>query len=452
MLGTRLRKQLFLMAGDGAVLVAMLALSLIVRSRAPAGLEEFGLHFIYFWPTFFGWGLLLYIANLYSPELAFGSDLKLGRLFGVSVLGTLSTAVLFYLKKSVPITPKTLLAIYGALSFAGLSAWRAFASYLGRELFARTSVAFVGWSPAARDLCELLAAERHRGYELIGALPGEGEAGGFPEGLPILREMPASGQTSDMLYVIGDESRLPKEFRLSLFSLLGEKVRFTRLDDFYELVFRRVPIGIIDDLWFLENLDLVSKRSYSLFKRLIDIFIAVIGLTLSLPLWPFIVLGVKLGSKGPVFFAQKRIGRGGSIFTLFKFRTMRVEGNDYKPTEKSDNRVTGFGRFLRASRLDELPQLLNVLGGSMSFIGPRPERPELAAELAQAIPFYHQRSLIKPGLTGWDQVSGEYHSPSVEDTYKKLQYDLYYLKNMGLILDISIFLKTIMTVLLRVGR
>ena len=131
---------------------------------------------------------------------------------------------------------------------------------------------------------------------------------------------------------------------------------------------------------------------------------------------------------------------------------MRVEGNDFAMTEKNDRRVTASGRFLRASRLDEIPQLINIVKGEMSFIGPRPERPELAASLSQAIPFYDTRLLIKPGLTGWDQISGEYHSATAADTIKKLQNDLYYIKHRSLYLDLSIALKTVATVLGRKGR
>jgi lipopolysaccharide/colanic/teichoic acid biosynthesis glycosyltransferase len=196
----------------------------------------------------------------------------------------------------------------------------------------------------------------------------------------------------------------------------------------------------------------LSKRSYEPFKRGLDVVVALSGLLLSLPFWPFLFLAIKLSSTGPVFFKQRRLGREGKLFTLLKFRTMRTEQNDFAPTAHGDPRITLVGKILRGSRLDELPQLFNILLGDMSFVGPRPERPELAEELAREIPFYYQRLLVKPGLTGWDQVSGEYHSASVDDTYKKLQYDLYYLKNMSPLLDLSIFLKTIMTVLMRIGR
>jgi lipopolysaccharide/colanic/teichoic acid biosynthesis glycosyltransferase len=131
---------------------------------------------------------------------------------------------------------------------------------------------------------------------------------------------------------------------------------------------------------------------------------------------------------------------------------MRVAGNDFAPTGRKDPRITPIGNFLRRTRLDEVPQFYNILRGEMSFIGPRPERPELALDLERHVPYYRQRLLVKPGITGWDQVSGEYHSPSIEDTYKKLQFDLYYIKNLSFVLDVSIVAKTIATVFARSGR
>jgi len=202
----------------------------------------------------------------------------------------------------------------------------------------------------------------------------------------------------------------------------------------------------------LENIDLKAKRPYEIVKRVLDIIISIFFLVLSSPLWPFIAITIATTSRGPVFFRQTRLGHFEKPFTILKFRTMQIEGNGHEPTSINDPRVTRIGHFLRASRLDELPQLINILKGDMSFIGPRPERPDIAGELKKAIPFYSQRHLIKPGVTGWDQVSGEYHSCSIEDTYKKLQYDFYYLKNMSFYLDVSIFFKTIVTVFKREGR
>ncbi len=455
MLESRTSKQLLLMLGDLVVLAAMLFSSLAARTGGMPSAEEIAIHYYHFTPTFAGWLLVMYIAGLYSPELAFGLDSKVVRILGSSFVSVLATAVMFYLMSSVPITPKTLLAIFGTFASVGLILWRGLAAYIGRNFLARSAIVFVGWSNTADDLCRTLSDEPHRGFDIAGAYPQPGFDSALPKGCATIDLMglsEAAVNRKNVLFIIGDEASLPENVRLSLFELLGKPVRFMRLDDFYERIYRRVPIGIIDVLWFLENVDLLSKRSYQPFKRGLDILVALTGLFVSLPIWPFIFLAIKLSSRGPVFFKQRRLGRNGRLFTLLKFRTMRTDQNDFAPTEHGDPRITLAGKFLRGSRLDELPQLLNILRGDMSFIGPRPERPELAEDLSRQIPFYYQRLLVKPGLTGWDQVSGEYHSASVDDTHKKLQYDLYYLKNMSPLLDLSIFLKTIMTVLMRIGR
>jgi lipopolysaccharide/colanic/teichoic acid biosynthesis glycosyltransferase len=201
----------------------------------------------------------------------------------------------------------------------------------------------------------------------------------------------------------------------------------------------------------VRNINYKVKAVYALFKRWVDVALALALLALSLPFWPLIVLAIHCESPGPALFRQKRLGYLGKEFTIWKFRTMRAAEDHLVPTVVRDPRVTKLGNFLRKSRIDEIPQIINVLRGEMSFIGPRPERPELVIELERVIPHYRQRLLVKPGLSGWDQVSGEYHSPSVEDTHKKLQYDLYYIKNMSLFLDLSIFFKTIVTVFRQAG-
>ncbi|HTP59484.1 MAG TPA: exopolysaccharide biosynthesis polyprenyl glycosylphosphotransferase, partial [Spirochaetia bacterium] len=254
------------------------------------------------------------------------------------------------------------------------------------------------------------------------------------------------------LVVISDEDRLDETTRQALLTLVDHAVRFMRLADFYELYLRRIPIGTINDVWFLENIDLRGKARYRVFKRGLDIIVSLSLLILCLAPWLVISLVIKLTSRGPILFRQERLGLNGKPFSILKFRTMKVDGNDYAPTAPKDPRVTGFGKVLRRFSFDETPQFINILVGEMSFVGPRPERPELASVLERSIPYYRQRLLVKPGITGWDQVSGEYHSPSVEDTYKKLQYDLYYVKNMSVLLDISVFFKTILTMLRRRGH
>ena len=225
------------------------------------------------------------------------------------------------------------------------------------------------------------------------------------------------------------------------------------LDDFYESITKRVPLEIIDQFWFLENLQEGKKRFYDFGKRIVDIAASIIFGIIALILVPPVAILIILTSGFPVFFTQIRIGKNGKPFKAIKFRTMvqNAEKHGAQWATKNDPRVTAIGKFLRKSRIDEIPQLINILKGEMSFVGPRPERPEFVDKLKQEIPFYRERLLVKPGLTGWAQINYRYGA-SVYDAKTKLQYDLYYVKNRSLALDFGIILRTIKTVLSAIGQ
>ena len=221
----------------------------------------------------------------------------------------------------------------------------------------------------------------------------------------------------------------------------------------FQMLCGKLPLDYMDGQWFL------SAHGFQFFessmavrvKRLLDLGLAFGLLTVTAPLLPFIALGVKLSSKGPAFYLQERVGLNGQTFRLYKFRTMSV-GADAAGhwTMKDDPRVFPFGRLLRLTRLDELPQLINVLKGDMSFVGPRPESMVLVNLYRSAIAYYNLRSAVRPGLTGWAQINYPYGS-SVEDAVEKLKYDLHYIQNLSLLFDVQIVLKTVRTVLRRQG-
>ena len=218
---------------------------------------------------------------------------------------------------------------------------------------------------------------------------------------------------------------------------------------FYELVQGKLMLESITPGWFIFSNGFRRTIIFSLSKRAVDICVSLVGLLLTLPIFPLIAIAIKLDSPGPVLFRQQRVGNKEKLFMLYKFRTMRQDAEEETGAVwagKNDPRVTAFGRFLRNSRIDEIPQLINVLKGEMSFVGPRPERPEFVEKLKQVIPYYSKRHFIKPGLTGWAQVKYPYGA-SVEDAVEKLRYDLYYLKNLGPFLDTLIFFETIKVVL-----
>ena len=184
-----------------------------------------------------------------------------------------------------------------------------------------------------------------------------------------------------------------------------------------------------------------------------ELIISVLGLLFGAILIPFIVLGNILGNRGKLFYTQERVGKNGELFRIYKFRTMvkNAEANGAEFSTLNDNRVTPFGKFLRKTRIDEFPQFINILKGDMAVIGPRPERPVFVKEIAEMMPFYETRHVIRPGLTGWAQVNYSY-GESLEDSLIKLQYDLYYIKHRSVFLDLNIIIKTISTVLFYRGQ
>ncbi|UFS69101.1 TIGR03013 family PEP-CTERM/XrtA system glycosyltransferase [Geomonas sp. RF6] len=223
---------------------------------------------------------------------------------------------------------------------------------------------------------------------------------------------------------------------------------------FYEIVQGKLLLEQMTPSWIIFSSGFRRTALIAIYKRCFDIFLSLIGIVLSAPLFPFIALAIKLDSRGPVFFQQVRVGSGEKPFMLYKFRSMTqdAERNGAVWASKNDARVTRVGRILRNSRIDELPQLYNVLRGDMSFIGPRPERPEFVESLKKEIFYYSKRHSIKPGLTGWAQVRYPYGA-TVEDAVEKLRYDLYYIKNLSLLLDSQIIFETVKVVLFgRGGR
>ena len=240
-------------------------------------------------------------------------------------------------------------------------------------------------------------------------------------------------------------------------ALLECRLRGIRVEDwptFYEKATGKILVTAVRPSWLIFSDGFVKTTRTEIVKRLFDITVSVIGLALAAPIMAVVALAIKIESSGPMLYRQSRLGQNGCVFILNKFRSMRQDAEKHTGpvwTTAKDTRITRVGAVLRRTRLDELPQLVNVLVGHMSFIGPRPERPEFVTELQKTIPFYMERLAVKPGITGWAQVRYQYGS-SVEDAVEKLQYDLYYIKNLSLFLDLLIVLNTVQVVLFARGR
>jgi exopolysaccharide biosynthesis polyprenyl glycosylphosphotransferase len=256
----------------------------------------------------------------------------------------------------------------------------------------------------------------------------------------------------DAIILRETSAELPDQVAQKLMALQFSGVPTYTLELFHQVYWRKIPLYRLNQTWlFQEGFQIAREPVFERLKRLSDILLASLGLLCFAPFFPFIAAVIWLNDRGPVFFHQTRVGRNRVLFEAVKLRTMREHSGGDTYTRENDRRITPVGRFLRASRLDEVPQLWNVLRGDMSLIGPRAEWVKLVEEYERKIPCYHFRHLVKPGITGWAQVNYSYGA-SMEDTLRKLEYDLYYLRYYSLVLDASIVLKTIQVMIFGKGR
>jgi sugar transferase (PEP-CTERM system associated) len=238
-----------------------------------------------------------------------------------------------------------------------------------------------------------------------------------------------------------------------LLQLRLQGVKIEEATSWLEKISGKIEVENLNPSWLVFNEGFRRSTTFVVIRRLLSVTFSLLGLMLTLPLLPLIMLAIRLDSEGPVFYTQTRMGKGGRLFKVVKFRTMRHDAeavNGAQWAEINDPRVTRVGKFLRTSRLDEIPQLWCVLKGDMAFVGPRPERPEFIELLSKEINYYGVRHMVRPGVTGWAQIKYQYGS-TVEDAREKLQYDLFYIKNASIGLDLLIMFQTIKTVLLRRG-
>ena len=318
----------------------------------------------------------------------------------------------------------------------------------------RERLLLLGATPLADRLIEMLSRMGTHGYEVLGYVDDRPESDiVLNNGLRVLGRVSELGRVAaehrvGTIVVTLDERR----GALPLAPVLDCKLRGLRVEDwpsFYERLTRRIGIENLRPSWLVFSDGFRRTSITRSVKRAVDIVAALLFLAVGFPLFALIALAIKLESRGSIFYRQERVGEAGKIFRLLKFRTMyerAEEGSGPIWATANDPRVTGTGRLLRRARLDEFPQIVNVLKGDMSFVGPRPERPHFVAMLQKGIPYYPQRLSVKPGITGWAQIRYPYGA-TVDDAIQKLEFDLYYVKNMSIFLDVLILLTTVQVVL-----
>ncbi len=422
------KEPLVLFLGDVVCFFLALWLSLSLRSLSLPSVESFNTHLVPFSIIFAVSISTFYIAGLYGKHTLILKSKLPSILLNSQVANSVLAVALFYFIPFFGIAPKTLLFIYLAVSIALIISWRMYGYFF--LIPRRTEKAIIIGSGS--EMNELVQEVNSNNIYNIKFVKDFDEAS----------------------FVIADFSdEKLKSILPDLYERIFSGMTFVDIYKVYENIFDRVPLSLLKYNWFLENISSHSRSVYDYLKRVMDIGLSLVLGVVFIVLYPFVVLAIKLDDGGPIFITQERVGQGGKLIKIIKFRSMTANDNgDYRNGE--ENRVTKVGAFLRRSRIDELPQLLNVIRGDISLIGPRPELPTLVKLYEKEVPYYNIRHIIKPGLSGWAQIHQEnhpHHKEAVEETKEKLTYDLYYIKERSLLLDLKIALKTVKTLLSRVG-
>ena len=382
-----------------------------------------------------------------------------------NIVLTASTTVLIYLLTPVitPFLPANRLQIiyFYVIIINAIFLWRvAYITFISSPRFYK-KVLLVGEISNIESIIKpIIQADPN--YHIVGFINSEKELEdpikfkGLKEFRPEeLKQVILDYHISEILVATYNPETITTDIYHELIALLERGFVIREYTQVYEELTNRVPIQFVGkDFYKYFPFSRSNQNAlYQFFHRLFDIVFSVLGLLFGIAISPLILIGNVLGNRGPLFYVQERVGRNSELFRIFKLRTMAANSDQSVETwaEKGDLRITPFGNFLRRSRLDEIPQFINVLKGEMSIIGPRPERPYFVNELSRVIPFYETRHIVKPGLTGWAQVNYRYGA-SVDDSLVKLQYDLFYIKHRGLFLDLNILVKTLSTILYYRGQ
>ncbi|MCI0619622.1 exopolysaccharide biosynthesis polyprenyl glycosylphosphotransferase [Candidatus Wolfebacteria bacterium] len=440
---------LVLFVGDIVVFYFSLWLALIFRRGDIPSPEIFGAHVTPFTIIFLVWLLVFFIAGLYEKHTTILKSRLPFIILNAQIVNSILAVLFFYLIPYFGITPKTTLFIYLVVSFVLIVGWRHLFPLLGGR---RQQPAIL--IASGREMQELMREVNDNpryGLHFVSSVDLS-----EVEELDFEREIVDRIYTEGITTVVIDTNNekvaviLPR-----LYNLIFSSVRFIDMHKVYEDIFDRVPLSLVEYSWFLENISVTRKFTYEFLKRLMDILITLPLFLLSLVLLPFVALAIKADDGGRVFIRQERVGKNNKPLHIVKYRTMTEDAKDEQLLNDRQNPVTHMGNIIRKARIDELPQLWNVLKGDLSLIGPRPELPVLVKRYQEEVPFYNIRHLIKPGLSGWGQIRDDdvpRKGVDVGRTRTKLSYDLYYIKNRSFLLDLAIALKTIKTFLSRTGR
>ena len=449
-----LQKKSLLFFGDIFLIILSLNLAFIIRLKKPIILYDLNNLIILTSFILIGYTISFYIFDLYNIRLKFKGIRFFNLVFWSLILMSLFSMIFFYffpfkLGRGVFIISLVLTGI-------SITIWRMVYSSFLRLTVPQRNVLIVGPKKKAEDVYALIKMNPE--YKVVGLIDKNMKKINLlkkelSEDSHSLEKIANNHKIDDIIITI-DPTR-NRNLNKELVSCKMKGINIYDIPALYEALLFKIPISYIKPKWFLytDGFDKLANKIHKRLKRIIDLLISSLLSIISFPMGIIISFAIKINSKGPIFLMQERVGENNKSFKIIKFRTMATdaEKGDPKWAEKDDPRITFVGKILRKTRLDELPQLINVIKGEMSLTGPRPEREFFVKKLMEKIPFYSLRFSVKPGLTGWAQINYKY-GDSDEDAFEKLQYDLYYVKNMSTFLDIGILLQTIRIVLFGTGR
>ena len=451
--GRKAMTTLFL--GDLAVLALSLWLTLVVRFGEIPSSQILGPYLVPFGILFAFWMLIFYMGGLYGKNATLFHSKLLGAVLRTQLFNIVCAALLFFFVPIFGITPKTILFIYFIVSLLLIFFWRLFLFPRITQPSVRYRAAIIGTGDEVHELVHEVNCNTRYGVSfplVIDPTALTQDVGGIEQRLVA---------ENISVLVVDSEHKAAQPFLPLVYQLAFVEQRYQYADFYrmYEEVFDRVPLSILRFEWFLKNISRPSSSLTSIVKRSVDIVGGTLMGVTTLFVLPFVYIAMRLEGKGPLFLVQERFGQYGTRMSAYKFRTMRYDdsaSSTWVAENKDNNYVTRVGTFLRKTSLDEFPQFINILRGELSLIGPRNDIAGLGSRLAEELPFYMVRYVVKPGLTGWAQINQRYEpgniSPqSIEETKVRLAYDFYYVKNRSLALDLVIALKTIKRMLFRVS-
>jgi sugar transferase (PEP-CTERM system associated) len=443
--GSLIRKQMILMGGDAVVALGILILWIMGADGIAPGFFS-GLWMAGFVPVLV---FTSYLCEVYNVRpWVFKTVVK-----RAALSGGISLVVLVLLNRvsSIPFPMITGVLFF----FAAQILWQSLYEAASRSPFFSKNILVIGTGPAAQEVRRLIEASPGKyvfsGYIATAMDPVSVEENKIVGKMEDIVSLCRQYQTHAVVMALTERRGGLAIHKLVSCKLMG--VRIIDYPNFYESMTGKIPVESINPSWLVQSNGFLITPFIRSMKRILDIVLSSLLLLITLPFFPALVVLVKYKSPGPVFHFQKRVGENGKEFTIYKFRTMGTDAESKGGVawaKENDPRVTRFGQFFRKTRIDELPQLVNVLKGEMSFIGPRPERPEFVEQICGITPYYMERHAVKPGITGWAQVMYPYGA-SLGDSVEKLRYDLYYINNLSIFLEFLIVFETIKVILFRRG-